>query len=130
MKKIIFAAAALMLVAGSAAAGMKSDQNVVLSWTAKGALGTVRNSSYYYEDIGCWTEASSSYYGTTFYGQCWATDSTGSQRGCYSSDPDMVRQMSSIKGDSVVEFLWSGANNSDCSFVKVWNGSDYRPKAQ
>jgi hypothetical protein len=133
MKKMKFAVAALAIVLGAstAMAGWKTDENVVIGYITKGALGTVRTSNYPSEDIGCVTDASYdlAYAQTSYSGHCWATDKNGWRKDCYTDDADMVRYIATLKGDSHLGFAWSQPPSFDCIFVAIGNASDYRPKS-
>ena len=142
MKKSTFAAIASVLLTGTlvAVAGEKvaSPLNTTVTsfeWTSGGDLGAVRASSNTLESIGCntYSYANSAYGYYTGYGYdnrvttlCWARDANNWYRTCYSYSPTVATVAASLNGDSRLQFGW---HTSHCESVRVFNGSQYRPKS-
>jgi hypothetical protein len=142
MKKSAFAAAASILLTGTlvAVAGEKvvNPVNTTVTsyeWTSGGDLGAVRAASNTIESIGCntytYSNSAYGYYNGYAYDNrvttlCWARDVNGWYRTCYSYSPGVATVASSLSGDSRLEFGWY---SSYCESVRVYNGSQYRPKS-
>jgi hypothetical protein len=142
MKKSAFAAIASVLLTGTvvAMAGEKVSNPVNTTvtsyeWTSGGDLGAVRATYNTIESIGCHTYS----YANSEYGYwngytydnrvttlCWARDANNWYRTCYSYSPGVATVAASLSGDSRLQFGWY---SSYCESVRVFNGSQYRPKS-
>lgn len=104
----------------SGAAGTSSPQVSVANNVAKGAIGTVYNTSDTVQYIGCSVSSS----GTT---KCSAktNDSTPVTFSCSSTDANILDAARAIKDDSYLEITKSG---STCTKLKVMTDSRYAPR--
>jgi hypothetical protein len=117
--------AGALLATSSAFAGFQTGQSVVIidaSHLANGDLGFVYNSADRAQYIGCYSYDTSA--GSA--GVCFAQNTAGIYRSCYTPDANMVATIRSLGTDSYLIFNW-GANGL-CTFVEVENDSTTAPK--
>lgn len=86
---------------------------------ASGSLGGARGSGEENQYFGCSLSSAG-------YAFCSARDSNGVSAACFTTDPNMMQVIGSIKDDSFVYFTW--AASGVCLFVNVGNASYNRPK--
>jgi len=116
----IAAASVGLLASTSAFAGQLSGQSVVVvdsQRVAFGDLGFVHNSSDRVEYIGCQLGGG--------FGYCYAMDSAGINRTCFTFDPAKIRTLRSLKSDSYLLFEWD--DSGTCTIVQVINDSSSPP---
>src|SRR6267154_358750 len=96
-------AVGLLLVTGVASAGFKTSQQVVIgSGFANGDLGYVYNTPDVSQYIGCETYA----YPNQLYGYCYALDLSGTYKGCFTTNANMINVMSALKSDGYLIFYF------------------------
>jgi hypothetical protein len=121
-RRAAIAAASVGLLASTLAfAGQLSGQHVVIfdpNHLANGDLGYVHNSSDRVEYIGCQLGGG--------FGYCYAMNSDGISRTCFTVDPATIRAIRSLKSDSYLVFVWD--DSGTCTNVYVDNGSITEPK--
>jgi hypothetical protein len=127
MKRFRFAAmtmaclSAAFLMTTPAWAGSKTQSGVLIDDSQRlgsGALGAVRNTANLVEYIGC------DVYNT--FGICFATNSAGTSRSCFTYDANLINNMRSVTSDSLVLFYWDA--NGYCSQIIVENSSNWAPR--
>jgi hypothetical protein len=119
--------ATIWMTVASALAGSKVEKDVYMNDTDKyviGQLGTIRASSsvnsFISLDVLSW-------YGTTVV-TATAHSAGSSIRTCTTqNDPDLVAVAASANSDSYVDFGWN--DDGTCRYIRIINGSQYRPKA-
>jgi hypothetical protein len=126
MKRFRFRRAAIatvsvgLLASTSAFAGQLSGQSVVIfdaNHLANGDLGFVHNSSDRVQYIGCQLGGG--------FGYCYAMNSAGINRTCFTFDPTMISTLRSLKSDSYLIFHWN--DSGTCTGVQVINDSSPAP---
>lgn len=90
--------------------------------TARGSLGTARNSADNNQAIGCRITASAGSNPVVF---CEATDAAGHSASCSSSDKSLVTAATSIRDSSIVNFAWAPGGN--CLSLSIENYSHSPP---
>jgi len=116
-------AVCMVLVTGSALAGFKTGQQVVIgSGFANADLGYVHNTPDTTQYIGCYTYA----YPNQVYGGCFARDLNGTYASCYTSNAGMINVISALKADGYLLFYWD--TNGSCTFVEQETDSMRAPK--
>jgi hypothetical protein len=134
MKRTMMIASGLlgfMLAAGAAMAGYKLSsqvsvtQNADGSGSARGALGSARNSVDSLQYIGCEHYVyTSPFFVDTMH--CFARTSAGVVATCYSTEPTFIAAAASMSGDSYVSFTFD--SNAVCTSFVVGHKSQYEPK--
>lgn len=82
-----------------------------------GAYGTVSGARYSSDNvqyIGCYTRNNNS-------GACFATDSSGNYKTCYTTDPSTVQMMLSTGPLSYISFTFD--SNGNCNYLFIENAS-------
>ena len=121
--KAWIAAVCMVFAAGTALAGFKTAQQVVIgSGFANGDLGYVHNTPDATQYIGCYLYA----YPNQLYGGCYARDLGGNYASCYTTNVNMMNVMASLKSDGYVLFYWD--TSGSCTFVEQVTGSYEAPK--
>jgi hypothetical protein len=116
-------AVCMVFVTGSALAGFKTGQQVVIgSGFANGDLGYVHNTPDANQYIGCYLYA----YPNQLSGGCYARDVNGTYGSCYTSNANMISVISSLKSDGYLLFYWDANNN--CTFIEQETDSMRAPK--
>ncbi len=115
-----------------AQAGQK-DTN--LAWVdstyreAEGSFADVRASPDG-SQIGCSTDYSSTANpmneGASYWAYCSATDASGNQAYCYTTDPGFFNVAASLDSDAVIYFAWN--TSGVCTSISVYHGSTSSPK--
>jgi hypothetical protein len=127
MKRHSWVLAVLLLVsAGTAVAGFKTGQQVVISTTSRFAnadIGYVHNTPDTTQYIGCEVYA----YTTQLYAYCYARDLAGTYAGCSTSNVNLVNAAASINPDSYLLFYWDAAGA--CTFIAQHTQSQTATKA-
>ena len=122
---LVLAALSLGAAGAVSASGYKATYPTVvdnINSSARGSLGSTRNVGDGGSYIGCTARR---YTDGRVIGQCMAGASSG-VKSCTTDDPDMIEQIRSVKGDSYLEFTWSGGT---CTSLHVANWSHFEPKA-
>lgn len=120
-RAVIAAASVGLLASTSAFAGRLQGQAVVIVDSdrfANGDLGFVHNSSNRVEYLGCQLGGG--------FGYCYAQNSAGKVRNCFTFDPAMISTLRSLKSDSSLFFYWN--DSGVCTNVWVINQSSLSPK--
>jgi hypothetical protein len=99
-----------------------TDQGVI-GGHAEGKAGDVHNSPDATQFIGCGLRASVN---SPLQANCWATDASGRQRACSTTDPGMITVAGSVGSDSYVYFGWNPSGK--CSSIETQKGSFMHPK--
>lgn len=122
------AMAATLLVAGGASAGAKIAYPVTIAinqngvaMSAKGAMGTARNSANTKEYIGCTVQAKPASV------RCWAVDANGKGASCTSTDPAIIQAALGVIAESNL-FFTIAADATTCSGLWVSTFSYHEPK--
>ena len=123
------ALACATLVASQGVAGwapiaqVKITDQGIIGGHAEGKVGDAHNSEDTMQLIGCGLRATAA---GTVQVNCWATDATGLQRGCNTTEPGMITVAGSVGSDSYVSFAW--VPSGKCTAIEVQNGSFMNPK--
>jgi hypothetical protein len=120
----IFLVGVLTTAAGMAAAGQSLTYQVNINDTYKfavGAMPAVRSSSDTVQFIGCYNNV----YTGGVSASCFATNSAGVSRNCYTNNADMIAAIQSISSESYIYFQWN--TDGTCSYVFVENSSRFKP---
>jgi hypothetical protein len=118
-----------MFVAGRGVAGWAPTQQVVITdqpvigGHAEGKAGDVHNTEDATQFIGCGLRAN---LGSQLQANCWATDASGRQRACSSTDAGMIAVAASVGPDSYLYFAWNPGGK--CTALESQNGSFMHPK--
>ena len=118
-------AGALLAASATAFAGFQTGQSVVIvdsSRLANGDLGYIFNSPDRSQYIGCYSYNT----GTGSAGSCFAQNTAGLYRSCYTDDANMIATIRSLGTDSYLIFYWD--TNGRCTLVEVENDSTTAPK--
>lgn len=111
---------ALVAAAAPVQAGQREDYSVqfdLANSSVKGALGSVFN------------DATSDFIMCKLASNvvtCWASSSVA-YRTCSTSNAAIVNTFQGITSQSVLSFKWN--SSGACTYLEVWNGSQYRPKS-
>jgi len=124
----IVAVAALVSASLPAYAGYKGTYPVVVDLTgrsARGALGSARNSANSTEYILCYLQVGGAY---PFYG-CDLRNAAGVTGSCQTSDANLIAQLRALRGDDYIEIKWDTSVNPQCTSITINKGSYFEPKA-
>lgn len=94
---------------------MIQDQAVSIDDAARsavGSLGFVRDSSDRMQYIGCQL-------GFSLGGQCFARNTAGVTRTCFTRDPDLMGTIAALNGDSYLTFYWDQSGTCTGIYVSV-----------
>jgi hypothetical protein len=86
---------------------------------AYGAIPDARGSSDATQYIGCWEN--------DYGGSCFAVDTTGTYRSCYTTNPSYLARIRSLDSSSYIYFTWDSAGN--CNYIFAMSSSYVRSGA-
>ncbi len=86
---------------------------------AFGAIADARGSADGNQRMGCWENTSGA--------SCYASNSAGTARSCYTTDPTMRSLVRSIGSESYIYFTFDTSGN--CNYLYVENTSVFKPGA-
>jgi hypothetical protein len=86
-----------------------------------GSLSMARYSPDSFQFIGCYTSFSTLPYGTPVATQCFAENSSGTQKACYTTNPDFAQAAGRINPTSYVYVTFDSGYN--CTSIEVQNAS-------
>lgn len=132
--RVLVAAVAALGVSASVMAGAREvTRTVVVNTTersASGQLGGARASADSTQYIGCSVHSSDSSPaqdgGVFRMAFCYAKDLRGATAFCGTFDPAMIATLSTVQGDSKVDFSWN--SNGDCTVITIAQISTLEPK--
>jgi hypothetical protein len=129
MRKALFGILATGIVAIGlpALAGYKTTKTVSIgsNW-ASGALGSARYSSDSKQQIGCRVDSFDPSHGLSMF--CYATNSSGASKSCWSTDFTHIDLFKMVNGDSHLYFEVDSGGY--CSRMRVTNASEFEPKVR